>query len=82
MKTYGEYGNTERRPCRFGVRQYSDGIWIVALEPDPDELNVLEGGILALEIPDGTSLEKARELADLLNRRVEGISFTRMPSNP
>ncbi len=82
MKRYGEYGNTERRKCHFVVRQYSEGDWIVAVEPDHDELNALKGGILALEVQSGTLRGKAQELADFLNRNVEGVSFTHLPSNP
>ena len=82
MKIYGEYGNTERRRCHFVVRQYSEGDWIVAVQPDEDELNALKGGILALEVRSGTPRAKVQELADFLNHNVEGISFTRLPSNP
>lgn len=82
LKRYGEYGNTERERCHFVVRQYSGGEWIVALEPDGDELDALKGGILALEVPSGTRREKAEELAEYLNHHVEGVSFTRLPYNP
>lgn len=82
MKKYSEYGNTERERCHFVVRQYSEGDWIVAVEPDGDELNALKGGILALEIQSGTLRGKAEELAEFLNQNVEGVSFTRLPSNP
>lgn len=82
MKTYGEYGNTERRKCHFVIRQYSEGDWIVVIEPDENDLNALKGGVLALEIQSGTLKTKALEVADFLNSNVEGISFTRLPSNP
>lgn len=70
---------TERARYIFTVKEGMDGRPWLALEPWDSELPALKDVLVGLDLEKGSSLEKAHELADRLNRAVEFVSWTKLP---
>ena len=67
---------TGRDPCRFTVKEYGEGTPFIAIEPCGGDLALLRDGILALDLPEGTTLEQAHEIASYLNDNIESLAYT------
>jgi hypothetical protein len=68
---------TDRATYRFTVKEYSDGTPWLMLEPLQADLPILRGGHLGIDLTDGTSIERAVEVARFLNERVKAVHFTK-----
>jgi hypothetical protein len=75
MDTY----RTDRSKYHYVVKEFPGGQpWIMA-EPweGPDlPLPVRGDWFLGFDLAEGTTLEQAEEIADFMNRHLEGITFT------
>jgi hypothetical protein len=67
---------TERDLCRFTIKEHGDGTPFIAMEPCGGDLALLRDGILALDLPEGTTLEQAHEIASYLNDNIESLAYT------
>jgi hypothetical protein len=72
---------TERESYRFRVKESESGPnWICLESASQNEISALKGGFLGFDLPEGTSLEEAEQLVELLNQKITTISFTRIQS--
>ena len=62
---------------RFTVKEGATGAPFVMFEvAKGQELPILGNGFLALELREGTTLERAAEICEMLNQSVSGTSYT------
>lgn len=74
---------TERSRFKFTIKEGSPSrsgaddapVWLMA-EPDEPGLSILEDGVLGFDLPPGTKMDKAKEIAKFLNANIHGLSFT------
>lgn len=68
--------DTQRAEHRFTVKEYADGTpWITTEHYRED---IFEGKILGLDLPKGTTIEKAKEIARYLNENISNLSITNL----
>ncbi len=72
---------TGRDACRFRVREYGDGTPYIAIEPYDGTLALLKFGNLYFDLPEGTTFEKAQEIAEYMNDNIESLAYTRLPTH-
>ncbi len=71
---------TERVVVTFHVREYGNGQPWILVEPDAGKnLSCVGNGCLGLDLKEGTSYAKAREIARFLNENLVQVSHTRFP---
>lgn len=72
---------TVRAKFRFVVKQYANEKPWIAFEPLGGQLKGedLPTGIFGFDCPEGTTFDKAEELANYLDKNIEGLTFTAMP---
>lgn len=69
---------TDRVVYRFTVREYGDGTpWIGLETHDGKELRGLGDGFLGFDLPDGTTYERAKAIAEWLKENIKAVSHTR-----
>jgi hypothetical protein len=61
----------------FRVQEVSGGEPWIRLERINKNLRVLEGGFLGFELPEGTTINTAEEIAAFLQENISCISYTR-----
>lgn len=74
---------TERSRFKFTVKEGAASrsgaddapVWLMA-EPDSPGLSALNKGFLGVELPPGTKLAKAQEIARYLNENIHALTFT------
>jgi hypothetical protein len=64
---------TERGWYRFSVQETDRGTFFLAAEPAGDSLK----GLLGLHLEEGTTLEEALRIADLMNNKVTSLTLTK-----
>jgi hypothetical protein len=75
MSTQAE---TSRGEYRFIVKEYGDGTpWIMLELYREPGLPILEDGFLGFDLPPGTDIRRAREIADFLEENLTTLSHTR-----
>ena len=67
---------TEREEYQFTVKEYGDGTPWIALEPSYQALESLGGSHLGRELSEGSTLQKAEEIARYLNQNIVNVSHT------
>lgn len=67
---------TERAEYQFTVKEYGDGTPWIALEPSHQALESLGGSLLGLELEEGSTLQKAEEVARFLNQNIVSVTRT------
>ena len=68
--------NTVRAKYVFTIKEFAEGTpWIMA-EPLNGGINLPNDGFLGFDLPKGTSMAKAKEIAKFLNDNLEQISLT------
>ena len=72
---------TGRDPCRFTVKEYGDGTPYIAIEPCDGNLVLLQFGDLYFDMREGTTFEKAKEIAAYLNNNIESLAYTLPPTH-
>ncbi len=68
---------TERARFVFKVKAYESGQPWIYLETLDEDLQVLGAGCLGLDLPKGTTLDKATEVAMFLGTNISAVSYTR-----
>jgi hypothetical protein len=64
---------TEQSRYVFAVKEGSGGQPWIMLEPVRDNLAILENGFLGLTLPEGTTYERAQEIARYLSDNIMGV---------
>ncbi len=68
---------TYRSEYRFTVKEGAEGQpWLMAELLQGEGLPILERGFLGLKLVEGTSLQRAEEIARLLFENIDSISYT------
>ena len=60
----------------FRVQEVSNGEPWIRLEPVDTGLRVLGGGFLGFELPEGTTINTAEEIAAYLQEKIRSVSYT------
>ena len=69
-------------PVPFKPSEYaSGGLWIMMKKLGEPTLPILEKGFLGLDLREGTTIEEAGEIVDILNRKATLITYT-SPKHP
>ena len=66
--------NTKRAEYKFTVKEFEEGTPWIALEPLRN--NIFPNGLLGFDLPKNINLEKAKDIADYLNKNLKQLSFT------
>jgi hypothetical protein len=73
---------TDRGDFLFVVKEFGDGTpWIVA-EPRRKTIPVFNDAIWGFDLPEGTTLEKAHEIADYMNHNLKSLAVTLFDTHP
>jgi len=67
---------TERGSYRFTVKETARGTFFLAAEPAGDTLEGLYG-LLGFDLEEGTTLEDAMRIADLMNNKITSLTLTK-----
>jgi hypothetical protein len=67
---------TERTPVIFRVKQSVNGDFWICLEPFEGNLKILGNGFLGFDLPEGTTINKAEEIAAFLQENIGSVSYT------
>jgi hypothetical protein len=67
---------TERATYHFTVRVYSSGRLYIACDPIDRNLAVAGDGVFGFDLPDGTTAERAAEIARFMNEHLVGMTYT------
>jgi len=70
---------TDRVRFIFRTKEYASGTPWIVLEPLQKDLDVLCNGFLGLDLPEGTTLKRAEEIAEFLNENITSVSYTKHP---
>ena len=73
---------TDRTRMSFAVKEFPSGQPWIYFERVGDKLKILGNGFLGFDLPKGTTIEEARRIADYLNSKIEGISYTALGASP
>lgn len=68
--------DTKRGEYKFTVKEYHDGTPWIAFEPLHKTLEIDENGMLGFDLANGTSYEKAEEIARFLNKNIKSLAHT------
>jgi hypothetical protein len=60
----------------FRVQEVSGGEPWIRLEPIDKDLKVLGSGFLGFELPEGTTINTAEEIAAFLQENISSVSYT------
>jgi hypothetical protein len=67
---------TERGAYRFSVKESARGTFFLAAEPAGDALKGLYG-LLGFSLEEGTTIEEALRIADLMNSKITSLTLTK-----
>jgi hypothetical protein len=67
---------TQRAKFYFKPNANPDGEYVIALEAFHEDLDVLAGGSLAFDLPEGATANQAEEIAAYLNENIRAISYS------
>ena len=67
---------TETGSYKFTVKETARGTFFLAAEPAGDTLKGLYG-LLGFNLEEGTTLEEAMRIADLMNNRITSLTLTK-----
>ncbi len=67
---------TESEEYQFTVKEYSDGTPWIALEPSHRALESLGNSLLGLELNEGSTYQRAEEVARYLNQNIVSVAHT------
>jgi hypothetical protein len=69
---------TERVRMSFKVKEFPNGQPWICLEPVQEDLIVLANGFLGFDLPPGTTIEKAKKIAEFLEENIANVSYTKL----
>lgn len=67
---------TERAAYVFRVSEHADGTPWISLEPRNGGLSILKGGMVGFDLPEGTDMKQADEIADYLQQNLRELGYT------
>ncbi len=67
---------TKRAKYRFTVKEFAEGTPWIMLEPLQKGIELPNDGFLGFDLPEGTDFNKAKEIAEYLNRNLSTLSLT------
>lgn len=67
---------TTRADYLFKVSEYADGTPWISTESLRGPLPVIENGLLGFDLPEGTTFEQAKSIANWLNDSIGAICYT------
>lgn len=67
---------TERAKYVFTVKEFSNGTPFIALEPLNKSITLPEEGFLGFDLPEGTDINKAKDIAKYLNKNLSNLTLT------
>lgn len=77
--------NTQSAKYRFTVKEgeasasgRDDAPIFFMLEPMTGALNILDGGFMSLQLAPGTTMAEAKEISNLLNKKISTVGFTKL----
>ena len=68
---------TKRAKFVFKTRESAGRDPSIVLEPVGESLDVLAGGFLGFDLPEGTTINQAEEIAAYLNEKINSVSYTK-----
>ena len=68
---------TKRAKFVFKTKESAGRVPIIVLEPLRESFDVLAGGFLGFDLPEGTTINQAEEIAAYLNEKIDSISYTK-----
>ena len=72
--------STDRSKYTFKVSEggVDEKSWIafISCEPIGPGVDLFRDGLLSFDLPPGTNMERARDIAQFLNENISGIAFT------
>jgi hypothetical protein len=72
---------TQRAQCRYTVKEYGSGQpYIVCELHDPLDLGISEQWSLGFDLPQGTSVDEAQEIARFMQQHLSNLMYTRFTS--
>jgi len=72
----GRNSRTDRDPCTFVVKEFMNGEPWIVVEQRNNRIPILQEGFVGFDLPMGTTLEKAYEIANYLNANMTHIAVT------
>jgi hypothetical protein len=78
----GSNARTERGKFTFTVSEFSNHTFFIYTEPDRRTMPALEDAFIGFDLPEGTTLEQAHNVADFMNKNLAGISLTIFDTHP
>jgi len=78
----GTQAKTERGSFGFAVKEFGDGTPLIVAEPLRESMAMLKEAFIGFDLAKGTTLQKAQEIADYMNRYISGLSITVFESHP
>jgi hypothetical protein len=69
---------TERVRMSFKVKEFPGGEPWICLEPVREDLIALRNGFLGFDLPTGTTIQKAKEIAEFLEENIANVSYTKL----
>lgn len=76
VQSRGSKARTEHGSYLFTVKEAADGSPWIMLEPRRTDVTALKEAFIGFGLRQGTTIEKAQEVADYLNRNLADLSFT------
>ena len=73
---------TEHGDYLFKVSEYGDGTFWVSTEPRNKGVPMLRSALLGFGLPEGTTMKRAREIANFLNINLTDVSITIFDDHP
>ena len=67
---------TQRAKFYFKPSSYPSGEYGIVLEAFHEDLDVLGGGFLGFDLPEGATANQAEEIAAFLNENIRAVSYT------
>ena len=67
---------TQRAKFYFKARRNSSGDYEILLEAFHEDLDVLAGGLLTFDLPEGATINQAEEIAAYLNENIRAVSYS------
>ena len=68
---------TERVRMSCRVKEFPGGQPWICLEPVKEDLKVVRNGFLGFDLPIGTTIEKAKKIAEFLGENITTVSYTK-----
>lgn len=67
---------TKRAKHAFTVKEFNDGTPWIALEPLNESIDLPNDGFLGFDLPKGTNINKAKEIAKYMNENLAELALT------